>query len=59
MSAAPAAPRDYPRWYKRLRLAVQLREWPWRIPAEVVRGVGMRRPPERVFAFFRRLHGLD
>ena len=51
--------RDYPRSYKRLHLALSCREWPWRIPREVVELVGMRRPPEHVFDFFRRLHGLD
>lgn len=58
-SAARKPQRDYPRWLKRLLLARELHEWPWRIPAEVVRSVGMRRPPEHVFKFFRRLHGID
>lgn len=33
------------------------REWPWRVPREVVY-IGTKRPPEHVFEFFRRLHGV-
>ena len=44
----------------RLRCLYFAWEWgdrPSRIPDEV-RLIGCRRPPERVFTFFRRLHGI-
>ena len=58
-SSAAQIQRDYPRRLKRLILAWKFREWPWRIPAQVVHTVGMRRPPEHVFEAFRRLHGIE
>jgi hypothetical protein len=42
----------------RLRWARRLHVWPWQVPWQVVL-IGEERPPERVFEYFRRLHGLD
>ena len=41
----------------RIRWGYLTRTWPWKIPREVVL-IGTKRPPEHVFEFFRRLHGI-
>lgn len=42
---------------KRLYFVWVCREWPWRVP-KAVENIGLRRPPEEVFRYFRRLHGI-
>lgn len=48
----------WPWWMRRLLFAWAFREWPWRIPDEC-RLIGLDRPPENVFRYFRQLHGID
>ena len=43
---------------RRVYLAARAREWPWNVPDDC-RIIGFRRPPQHVFDYFRRLHGLD
>lgn len=43
----------------RLVFARELRLAPWRVPRQVVERVSLDRPPEHVFEFFRRLHGIE
>lgn len=47
---------DHPR-FKRLYFAWVYREWPWNLPPNVEL-LGLRRPPEEVFKYFRRVHGF-
>lgn len=46
---------DHPR-FKRLYFAWVVREWPWKVPKEAEL-IGLRRPPEHVFKYFRRVNG--
>lgn len=44
---------------KRLRMAWAMKVAPWTISVEAVYLISLKRPPEYVFEYFRKLHGID